>query len=228
MTKLLIGFCLGILAAVIIRFVVNRIRGTKFVQRGFDSIEFENLNIFGVIEKMELKEGQRVKCTVTPKTAHGHAAQVEPGSARFTSADESVIAVGDLIENPDGSFSTYFENVDGTGNQSIAVEFRADGKVGEGIREIVVAGVIVATQGDAVVGEMAFDTPEDVTPEPQPEPASGDELATPADNAGSDVVETESLETIDAGGNPPPDVTPDPADETPEPESPADPVGGGE
>jgi hypothetical protein len=107
----------------------------------------------------ELKEGQSMNAKVNPKTRAGRPAAIEPGSATWSSSDESVVSV---TQDPDDELKAKIEGVDGSENESVVVEFRADGKRGEGERPIVISGAVTCTQGDAVTGDMEFETPVDV------------------------------------------------------------------
>ena len=151
-------------------------------QRGFAIAEFRNFKIEGVFTKMELKEGYYVDVEAKPKTAAGHDAGIEEGSGRFSSADESVVSVGPNPNDPTNEKKARFTSLDGSSNESVGVEFRADGIKGEGVREIVIAGVIIATQGDAATGEMSFGTPTPVetAPEAQPDTTPAETPAEPA------------------------------------------------
>jgi hypothetical protein len=110
----------------------------------------ENL-IEGDIYLMQLKEGQTVPITVSPKTKRGNPAGVEPGSATFESSDPSVVSV---TQDPGNPLKATLEALDGSNNESVVITFRADGKVGDGVRPIVGTLDVVATQGDAVVVEI--------------------------------------------------------------------------
>lgn len=128
---------------------------------GLLRIESQTFNVEGRNLQMELKEGYKVSAEAKPKTAAGHDAKIEPGSGRWTSSDESVVKA---TQDPTNELKAEFETIDGSANESVLVEFRADGIAGEGEKDVVISGSITATQGDAATGEMVFGTPEPVTP----------------------------------------------------------------
>lgn len=158
MTILLTVFAIWAALAVVlilaVRYLMSRDEGPARRRRSarlMYQAEFSNLKIIGAIEQMELKEGQRVVLTANPKTARGNVAGVEPGSVRWTSTDESVVSV---TPDPANELSATVEGVDGSANETVAIEFRADGKRGEGVREIVGNLAVTCTQGDAAVVEL--------------------------------------------------------------------------
>lgn len=180
----LIWLLTGAIAAyILIRFVDTETEGRRdcpACRTGFAIVEFQGLKIKGVITDMELKEGYKVTATIAPTTAAGHPAAIEPGSGRWSTTDESVVSV---TPNPDNELEATFESLDGSTNESVATEFRADGIRGEGVKEIVITGSITATQGDAVTGEMVFGTPEPVTPATADVPAEPPPADVPAEPA---------------------------------------------
>lgn len=138
----------------------------------------ENL-LVGEFFYMELKEGQTATGSVALRTKAGHPARIEPGSARFTSSDESVVGV---TQNPANELEFTIEGLDGSNNESALIEFRADGKIGEGTKDVVATLDVVCTQGDAVVAEISVNPPTDAAAAPieqaPPETGTG---GTPAD-----------------------------------------------
>jgi hypothetical protein len=124
----------------------------------FVSIEVEGLKIKGDIFAMELREGQKANVTVKPLTARGHAGAIETGSARWSTSDESVISV---TADPSNELAATIEGLDGSQNESVVVEFRADGKRGEEVKEVVGTVDVVCTQGDATVVNLEVGTPSD-------------------------------------------------------------------
>lgn len=192
----LIWLCVGVVAGLILRTLFDYWQRERQLERifnrGFHIVETDTNKFIGVIEMIELKEGQRVKATVKPKTAHGNPANIEPGSARWSTGDESIVGV---TPDPANELSAYFECLDGSIPQAIGTEFRADGKVGEGVRDIIVAGTIGVNPGDAMFAEMEFGEVEDVPPpEPQPENVSTD--TTPAETGSAEPEPTDSGEAV--------------------------------
>lgn len=139
----------------------------------------ENLNIFGV-EKMELKEGQKSRLTVELKTRRGNPASIEPGSVLWTSSDETVCSVTPDAEN---ELSATVEGLDGSENESVVIEFRADADKSENVREIVGTLPVTVTQGDAMTVEISAGEPfEETETEPgggENAPETGPETETP-------------------------------------------------
>lgn len=166
----------------------------------------------------EIKEGQILKFKVKPKTRRGNPAAIEPGSAVCTSTDDSVVSIVRDPADPDNELAYQAEGLDGSENETVAVEFRADGKRGEGERQIVIAGALTCTQGDAVTGDIEFGTPEDVPDEPtdpgeppaEPptEPLPGEPPAEPATGNPS-----EGAGGPDASGTTDPSASNQPADQ---------------
>lgn len=138
----------------------------------FSEIYLPENYFLGDLFTMQLKEGQKATINVVLKTKRGHQAAIEPGSASFESSDPSVVQVR---QNPTNELSAEIEAIDGSANESVVVTFRADGKIGDGVRELVGTLDVVATQGDAFVVEMEVgeitDAP-DATPETETPPAS--------------------------------------------------------
>jgi hypothetical protein len=191
--KFAIGFVFG-LAAAAVAFILYLIFG-KSEPIGqpraiFSEITFQDKTIKGEFTIMEMQEGQKAAVTVSPKTAGGNAAGIEPGSAVWTSTDDSVVSVTQDSEN---ELKAEIRGVDGSNNESVTIEFRADGKRGEGVREIVGTVAVTCTQGDAVVVDIEVGTPVDIepetpTPEPTPEgsaPLNPDEEPIPGTLSGS-------------------------------------------
>lgn len=154
----------------------------------------KDLNKFIGVEKMELREGFHVDVEIKPKTVHGHAAAIQPGSAQVNSSNPSVIGVGPNPDDPNNELKFRISGLDGSSNESAVVEFRCDGDVGEGVRELISTKSVVCTQGNAVVVDMEVGEPvEDVSPEPQPEPAAVDpEVAGANDANGSNDADSDA------------------------------------
>lgn len=140
---------------------------------------------------LELKEGKKATIEVMVFTRAGNRAAIEPGTARFTSSDESVVSV---TQDPDNELKAVIRGLDGSNNESVVIEFHADGdRSTEGVKPIVGAMSVTCTTGDAITASMSAGTVEDDEPEAQPEP-------TP---------------------EPAPEVIPEPTPETPAPVDPA-------
>ena len=117
----------------------------------------------GTIKFMQLKEGQKVEVGVSLKTRGGHKGNIESGTAQWSSSDESIATV---TPNPTDPLKATIRGVDGSDNSSATIEFRADADTGEGVRELIAAGTVTVTTGDAFVASMEFGTPEDDAAEP--------------------------------------------------------------
>jgi hypothetical protein len=140
----------------------HRRRHESFASRiDFVQILISDFKFNGRISRMELKEGQRVRLKVAPKTARGHAASIEAGSGRWISSDESVVSVE---QDPTNELAAIVRGLDGSANESVSIEFRGDAdRSAEGIREIVGTLAVVCTSGDAAVVDITPGTPEDDT-----------------------------------------------------------------
>lgn len=167
----------------------------------------ENL-IFRGINKMELKEGQKATLTVALRTATGHAAGYETGTAQFESSDDALLKV---TSNPDNELLATIETLDGSNNDTATVTFRADGLQGDGEREIVGTLAVVCTQGDATVVEITATPPPD-DDGTNPPVAGGGGTATGGDGGAGGTASggatgnnpaTESSEPVDTGNAPP-------------------------
>lgn len=180
--KSFVRFIIGVVSSII---GLRKSRGgtAKVI---FTAATFENFRIIGDIETMELKEGYKADIEVLPKTKAGHAAGIEPGTARFTSSDESIVSV---VQDPDNELKATIRGLDGSHNESALVEFRADADKSEEVREIVATLAVICTQGDAVTAEITAGTPAvDDGADLGPAQPAGDSGETPADNAaGGDV-----------------------------------------
>lgn len=127
---------------------------------------------------LELREGQKAELQVEVTTASGNAAAIQAGSARFTSSDESVVSV---VQDPANELRATIHGLDGTANDAVVVEFRADGdQDADEVREIVGSVSVICTRGDAVVaaitaGPVVDDVPV-VEPGPEPGPISGGDV----------------------------------------------------
>lgn len=136
--------------------------------------------IIGEISQMELKEGQKVRVRFGGfKTKGGHTANIQPGSARITSSDDSVVKVE---TDPNDETAATCRGLDGSANEAVTIEFRADGDPGQGVKEVIIAGTIICTQGDVATGEAEFGEPteDDGQAEPQPPPTPTEPTGTPA------------------------------------------------
>lgn len=149
------GFILGLLES-----KPGRKRGRITVD--FTVFQTDQIKIIGEFTRMELKEGQKVDIEVRPKTARGNVAAIESGSARFVSSDESVVSV---TQDPNNELKAVVRGLDGSANESVVVEFRADADRSENVREIVGTLAVTCTQGDASVIEIEAGTATDDTGE---------------------------------------------------------------
>jgi hypothetical protein len=131
-------------------------------QIDFVQILISDFKVKGVFCMAELKEGQKFNVTVAPKTAHGHPAAIQDGSGRWTSSDDAVVSVE---QDPTNPLKAVVRGLDGSANESVVIEFRADAdRSPDGVREIVGTLDVVCTTGDAAVVELTADTPTDDTP----------------------------------------------------------------
>lgn len=204
MDKISIGFLFGVAFGYILRWAVRRfITGPYQMRRPsaiFTGVTFDNLTtIKGVIEMVELKEGQKAKIHVSPRSRHGHSGAIEPGSARFTSSDESVVSVE---QNPDNELEATIRGLDGSSNEPVVISFKADGDRSEGVKEIVGSASVVCTQGDAITFDLEVGPAEDdaEASEPQPEPAPATEPGNGSDTVPPAPVDTAASDTP-AGGD---------------------------
>ena len=138
---------------------------------GFSSIlDLEtSILIKGNVRELIMKEGQKVIATVNPTTRRGNTANIDLSTARWSSSDESVATVTQLADNP---LKAEIVGVDGSENETVVVEFRADADTGGGVRELIVSGSVTVTTGDAFAAALTFDEPTDVT---EPENGGGGE-----------------------------------------------------
>lgn len=124
------------------------------------SITTNGITIRGKIKKMELREGQQVEATVSLTTASGHPAVHESGTESWESSDPDIASV---TVNANDPLQATIVGVDGSNNGSVLITFRADGDPdADQVRDIVVTGDVVVTQGEAHVGSMTFGPPIDV------------------------------------------------------------------
>ena len=187
-----LGFVCGIVAGLALSEVFRR-SDRDNATAGYLAVILEGNKLIGV-EKMELREGFKVEVQAGGfRTARGNAASIEPGSGRWTSTDESVVSV---TPDPNDETKATVEGVDGSANETVAIEFRADGRPGEGDKEIVLSGAVTCTQGDAAVGELQFGTPVE----------AGSETAGVSGEGGPIVADEPG-----PGGSGSPDVEPGPA-----------------
>lgn len=123
------------------------------------SIKFNGVEIQGDLFMAELREGQEFKVSASFKTAVGHDAAYEEGTATWESSDESVATVE---ANPDKELEAVVKGVDGSSNGSAVITFRADGDPdADQVRDLVATLDVVVTQGEAVVAELTAGTPTD-------------------------------------------------------------------
>jgi hypothetical protein len=139
----------------------------------FRTIRSRGLKIIGDIKMAELREGQQVTVTASPKTKKGKPATYEKGSASWETSDDAIATVE---ANPDNELEAIVKGVDGSDNESVVITFKADGDPDEDERPIIGTLDVTVTQGEATVFELsagtASDTPEETT-------GGGDEGTTP-------------------------------------------------
>jgi hypothetical protein len=180
----LIAFAAGIVIGYHLRDVLdNEDQGPGELDIIFEA-EFENHKIKGVIKEMELREGfKQLLKAGNARTRRGNPAALEPGSVTWTSTDESIVSV---TPDPENELQAWAEGLDGSENGTVAVEVRADGRPGEGVREVIGNVAITCTQGDAAIFDVA---PEGEPVEVETPPAEGGEG--PGNEAGSETPATE-------------------------------------
>lgn len=143
----------------------------------------------------EIREGKRRRLKAIPKTRNGHAAAIEPGSMRWTSSDESVVTV---TPDPTNELEADVDGVDGSNNDSVFIEARADGIRGEGVRELIATKSYVCTQGDASVFE--FDEGEETDIELEPAAGGGEPITETQTIGSGDVGSVDEVITNSEGG----------------------------
>lgn len=133
-------------------------------QAFFESVAFNGVTIKGRITNMELREGQQVDLSVALKTASGHPAAYEKGSATWVSSAPDVVSV---TVNPDDELKGTAKGLDGSANASALITFQVDGDPDAGPdqqRMIIATLDLVCTQGEATVAEITAGTPVDSPP----------------------------------------------------------------
>jgi hypothetical protein len=167
--KSLIIFLAGLASGYILNSLLRQRSGDSIenARVGFAYFPDDLTSVIGDIRKMELPEGKKVKLGVNLQTVRHHAGAVQEGSERWISSDESVASV---TADPNDPKKAVVRGLDGSANQSVTIEYRADADRGEGVKEIVASTTVVVTQGDAVVatvealGQAQDDTDEQPTP----------------------------------------------------------------
>jgi hypothetical protein len=127
--------------------------------KAYFAIASSGLKITGRITNMELREGQQVDASVILKTASGNPAAYEKGSASWSSSDETVVSVEQVMA--DELKATIFGK-NGSTNASALITFTCDGDPDAGpgqVRNIVGTLAVVCTQGEAVVAEIDTGVP---------------------------------------------------------------------
>lgn len=134
---------------------------------------------------MELREGQSVVLTGKPKTASGHPAAYQTGSAQWTSSDESVATVE---QDPNDELKGRVRGIDGSNNESVVIECRVDGDP-DADQERILIGTksVTVTQGEATVFDLEDGPIEDEGTPEQPAP-----IETPAETPAETETETTS------------------------------------
>lgn len=125
----------------------------------FSRVSSGGVTVEGVITNMEIREDQAVKVTAVLKTKEGHPASYQKGSAQWSISDETVASL--TLDDSD-ELSAVIKCTDGSNNTAFVVSLSVDGDPDDdNARPIVLTGDLVATQGEAVVGELSFGTPVD-------------------------------------------------------------------
>jgi|SRR6185369_5331497 len=133
----------------------------------FEAIQTTNGFTFkGELKMAELREGQFIDLSVAVKTAAGHPAKFQAGSASFvTSGPEAT--VGPDPNDPTNELKARLTGVDGSANAAGLVTFKADGDPDDDASRDVVATLdYVVTQGEAVVAEITAGPATDLPPTP--------------------------------------------------------------
>lgn len=107
---------------------------------------------------MELREGQRATITAELRTAAGHAAVYQTGTATFESSKPEILQVVPVADN---ELACEIIGVDGSNNDSAVVTFRCDGDPDGDVRDIIGTIDVVVTQGEAVIVTLSASTPTD-------------------------------------------------------------------
>jgi hypothetical protein len=150
---------ISILVTATVMYFVCRRKPQPAARLVFSKIEFHDtgLIIEGDISMVRLNPNQKVTLTAAPRDRHGNEAGIEPGSSAWDLADDSI---GTLTPNPDNELEAEF--VSNSVPCQSTVSLTADGRVGEGEREITGVETIVVAAEDAVVFELAASEPTDV------------------------------------------------------------------
>lgn len=131
----------------------------------FNQVRVGGLIVIGELTQMELREGQQSVVTANLKTAAGHPAAYQDGTATFESSDPTIATVEQDSANP---LQATVKGVDGSNNGSVVITFRADGDPdADQERDLVATLDVVVTQGEAVVADLEAGPASDI-------PAPGD------------------------------------------------------
>lgn len=126
----------------------------------FSAVHGNGLSFKGDIKIMQLREGQKVTVTASPKTRNGKDAAYETGTARWESSDESIASVE---VNPENELEATVIGEDGSGNESAVITFKADGDPdADEERELIGTLDVTVTQGEAVVFDLSVGEVTDV------------------------------------------------------------------
>lgn len=117
-----------------------------YLRFGTYSVTFEGNHMAS-----DLPDDKTASATVTPLDAKGNPAQVEAGSAVWTSSDESVATV---VADPTNELGATVTPVGPLGSAQIKMECDAD--LGAGVQSIAFLGDINVIAGQAVGGTIAF------------------------------------------------------------------------
>lgn len=102
----------------------------------------------------ELREGQKVDATASFRTRSGNEAQIQEGSVKWKSSDESIATV---TQDERDEKKAVVRGINGADNGSATIECRADGDPdSDSEREIILTGTVTVTRGEAFVGELSF------------------------------------------------------------------------
>lgn len=114
---------------------------------------------------MQLNTEQKVRGTLAPVTAGGNPAPVQ--NPRWEADDVAGAPI--VTATPDSGNPLVCEFLalalpDGTTPLTTQVRCRFDADLGDGVRELIAIGEITVVPAEAIIGTVAFGTPEPATP----------------------------------------------------------------
>lgn len=130
------------------------------------------ITIQGDITDMELREGQEFDLEAILRTASGHSATYQEGSASFESSNPDVVGVFPNAAEPDNPLKATIKGLDGSNNGSALIRFHADGDPDGEVRDIVLTLDVTCSQGEAFVGELSPGPVRDSQPAVPAEPGT--------------------------------------------------------